>query len=73
MIKPQTYSRRSDDHARPPCESHILVILQTPAHRPITDTLLSFLKLFQQTKITRDFNSCKNPKTIHEQLKTLFL
>lgn len=46
----------SNDHACPPCQSHVLVILKAPADCAITFTLLPLFELFQQTKIAWNFN-----------------
>lgn len=49
--------RGSDDHSSPAGEGHVLVVFQTPAHRPISNTLLTLLELLQQPKVTGDFHA----------------
>lgn len=51
-----SYSWRSDDHGRPPCQSHVGVILQAPADRAVAFALLTLFQLLQQTKIAWNFN-----------------
>lgn len=50
------YSCWSNDHACPPCQSHVFVILKAPADCAIAFTLLPLFELFQQTKIAWNFN-----------------
>lgn len=51
-----SYAWRSEDHARPPCQSHVGVVLQAPADRAVAFALLTLFQLLQQTKIARNFN-----------------
>ncbi len=51
------YSCWSNDHACPPCESHVFVILEAPADCAVTFALLPFFELLQQAKIAWNFNS----------------
>lgn len=53
------YSRWSDDHASPSCESHVLVILEAPADCAIAFALLSLFELLQQAEIAWNFYSYK--------------
>lgn len=53
---PGSYAWRSEDHARPPCQSHVGVVLQAPADRAVAFALLTLFQLLQQTKIARNFN-----------------
>lgn len=67
------YSCWSNDHACPPCESHVFVILEAPADCAIAFALLPLFKLLQQAKIAWNFNSWNSRSRIWVLLMFLLL
>lgn len=43
----ETYSRRTDDHADPVGERHVVVVLQAPRYGAIAHALLALIQLLQ--------------------------
>lgn len=48
---------RAKNHSSPPRQGHVLVILQTPAHRTVSHTLLTLFQLLQKSEIAWNFNT----------------
>ena len=49
---------RPNNHASPAGQCHVIIILQSPAHSPISYTFLALFQLLQQPKVTGNFDAC---------------
>jgi hypothetical protein len=64
------YPRRSNYHSSPMCESHVVIILKSPAYSSITDALLPLLQFFKQAEVT--WNNCNGAVLLQHTINHTF-